>query len=236
VKQVDYYAQNERLTIEVKGVNIEENELLQIGKHHSFSLELEVAFTVYKGQWDRYHRNIVREIEEETQDCEVGAIVMDLGLAHICYVKTFMTLVKQKIERNIPRKGAGRANTDRMVTKFYEECLKGLLSMDHDRLKCIIIGSPGFVKDNFYEFIKNSLQAEAMQIHSSILPKILLVHTHSGFKSSLVEALQDETVINRLKDTKSMRETRVLDSFYKMLMKNSHRVAYGDKDVCRCFN
>jgi len=42
-----------------------------------------------------------------TQHADLAAIVMQEGLAHICLITSSMTLVRAKIETNIPRKRKG---------------------------------------------------------------------------------------------------------------------------------
>lgn len=37
---------------------------------------------------------------------------------------------------------------------FYGMCFNSLISVDFSTLKCFIIASPGFVKDEFLKFIK----------------------------------------------------------------------------------
>ena len=44
---------------------------------------------------------------DPTQHADLGAIVMQEGLAHVCLVTSSMTLVRAKIETNIPRKRKG---------------------------------------------------------------------------------------------------------------------------------
>merc|ERR1712117_525080 len=61
--------------------------------------------------------------------------------------------------------------------------------------------------------------------------KFLLVHSSSGFKHSLKEALQDPMVQSRLVDTKASEEVRALESFYKMLKNEPDRAFYGPKHV-----
>ena len=42
-----------------------------------------------------------------TQHADLAAIVMQEGLAHVCLITASMTLVRAKIETNIPRKRKG---------------------------------------------------------------------------------------------------------------------------------
>jgi protein pelota len=40
------------------------------------------------------------------------------------------------------------------MEKFYEQTFAALITLDFEKLKCIIIASPGFVKDQFMEYVK----------------------------------------------------------------------------------
>lgn len=44
---------------------------------------------------------------DPTQHADLAAIVMQEGLAHVCLITSNMTLVRAKLETNIPRKRKG---------------------------------------------------------------------------------------------------------------------------------
>ena len=44
---------------------------------------------------------------DATKQADLGAIVMQEGIAHVCLVLSTMTIVRAKIEVNIPRKRKG---------------------------------------------------------------------------------------------------------------------------------
>jgi len=50
---------------------------------------------------------ILKELNEPAGDTDVAALVMDEGIAHLCSVKSSMTLLKHKVEKTIPKKRAG---------------------------------------------------------------------------------------------------------------------------------
>jgi protein pelota len=58
-----------------------------------------------------------------------------------------------------------------------------------------------------------------------------LAKSSSGYKNSLIEALQNENVKNKLINTKASKEIKILDQFYETMQQNSDKVAYGEKDV-----
>ena len=49
----------------------------------------------------------MKELRDPSHDVEVAAMVMDEGIAHLCYVRTNITHIQQKIEKSIPTKKSG---------------------------------------------------------------------------------------------------------------------------------
>lgn len=72
------------------------------------------------------------------------------------------------------------------LNKFYEAVMQGILRhVDFSIVKCVIIASPGFVKDQFFEY----MMQQAIKTDNKLLidnkSKFLLVKASSGFKHSL---------------------------------------------------
>lgn len=55
---------------------------------------------------------------DATKQADLGAIVMQEGMAHICLVTSSMTIVRAKIEVNIPRKRRGNCSQHDKVLVF----------------------------------------------------------------------------------------------------------------------
>jgi protein pelota len=56
-------------------------------------------------------------------------------------------------------------------------------------IKCVVIGSPGFIKEAFANFWKSEASDRLNGTIKNILNKIILAHTSSGHKHSLTEIL-----------------------------------------------
>ena len=111
-----------------------------------------------------------------------------------------MTLVKAKIEINIPKKRNNAVNQhEKGMERFMDSILQALLRhVDFEIVKCIIIASPGFTKDQFYKYVCDRMVKENIKILLDNKQKFLLVHSNSGFKSALTEVLSDPIVLARL--------------------------------------
>ena len=63
-----------------------------------------------------------------TRTADVAAIVMQEGLAQVCLVTPSMTIVRAKIEHNIPRKRKGSCKQhDNAVVRFYDAVMQAVL-------------------------------------------------------------------------------------------------------------
>jgi len=219
--------------LRVKGRNIQENQYIKMGAYHTVDLELNRKFVLAKECWDAVVLERVDAACDPAQNADVAAVVMQEGLAHVCLVTSNMTLMRAKIEVNIPRKRKGGCGQrDKGLAKFYETVLQAVLRhINFEIVKCVLIASPGFVKDQFAEY----MWSEAVRAEYKVLienrAKFVLVHSSSGFKHSLKEALQDPAVASRLQETKFASEIKSLEQFYSVLQTDPDRAVYGPKPV-----
>ncbi|CAN1765605.1 Protein PELOTA 1 [Linum perenne] len=219
--------------LRIRGKNILENEHVKIGQFHTLEIELHRPFVLRKRVWDSLALEVIKQASDPTASADVTVLLMQEGLAQIFLVGRSVTTSRSRIETSIPRKhGPGIAGYDSALNKFFQNVLQAFLKhVDFNVVRCAVIGSPGFTKDQFHRFLL--LEAERKQLRSIIenKSKIILVHTTSGYKHSLREVLDAPSVMNIIKDTKAAEEVRVLKDFYDMLSNDSDRACYGPKHV-----
>jgi protein pelota len=231
VENIEYDTQG--CMLRLKGRNVEENQYVKMGAYHTIDLELNRAFTLTKPEWDSIALERVDMACDVTQKADVAAIVMQEGIAHICLITSNMTLVRSKIDIAIPRKRKNNPSQhEKGLTKFYEAVYQGILRhVNFEIVKCILIASPAFVKDAFFEYMIQQATKLDQKIILDSRSKFMLVHASSGFKHSLKEVLQDPAVVAKMSDTKAAGEVKRLETFYTMLQCEPARAFYGKKHV-----
>jgi len=233
VEAIDF--DTEACMLRLKGRNIEENPHVKMGAYHTIDLELNRKFSLQKAVWDSIHLDRIEEATDPSRSAEVAAIIMQEGLAHLCLVTSCMTITRAKIDTNIPRKRRGDCSQhEKGLHKFYDQVIQAVLRhVNFEVVKAIIIASPGFTRQQFFDY----MYQQAVKTDNKLLfenkGKFLLVHASSGFKHSLKEVLGDPAVQARLSDTKASEEVRSLESFYRMLKDDPARAFYGPKHVER---
>lgn len=231
VENIDFDTQ--ACVLRLKGRNVEENQYVKMGAYHTLDLEQNRKFTLFKPEWDSVAIERVEMACDPTQNADVAAVIMQEGLAHICLITASMTLVRMKVDVAIPRKRKGNVKQhEKGLQRFFESVMQGLLRhVNFDVVKCVLIASPGFIRDEFFQY----MLAEAVKADSKVLlenkSKFLLVHSSSGFKHSLKEVLMDQSVIAKMSETKAMGEVRALEAFYTTLQTEPAKAFYGLKHV-----
>lgn len=231
IESIDFDTQ--ACMLRVKGRNIQENQYVKMGAYHTLDLELNRKFTLIKALWDSVALDRLELACDATQQADVAAVIMQEGLANICLVTPSMTLVRAKIDVTIPRKRKGLCTQhDKSLLKFFDSIMQAILRhVNFDIVKSVILASPGFVKDQFFEYM---LQ-QAVKLDQKVLlenrNRFLLIHSSSGFKHCLKEILQDPTVCGKLSDTKASSEVKALEAFYTMLQTEPAKAFYGVRQV-----
>ncbi|KAJ1827389.1 Translation factor pelota [Coemansia sp. RSA 2703] len=190
-------------------------------------------FTLSKREWDLISLQRIKDACDITKQADVAAVTMHEGLAVICLLTQYMTVVRQRIELAIPRKRKGStSNYEKGLERFYDQVYRAIKQhIDFNVVKVVILGSPGFVRDQFFDY----MMAQAIKSEDKVLienkAKFLRVHTSSGHKGALEEVMRDPQIKARLADTKSTQEVKAMDDFYQMLNNNPDRAFYGYEDV-----
>lgn len=219
--------------LRIRGKNILENEYVKIGAFHTLELELHRPFVLRKDVWDALALDGLHRASDPSASADLAVVLMQEGLAHVFLVGKSVTVTRSRIETSIPRKhGPAIAGYESALNKFFENVLQAFLKyVDFSVVRCAVIASPGFTKDQFHRHLL--LEAERRQLRPIIENKsrMVLVHATSGYKHSLREVLDAPNVMNMIKDTKAAQEVRALKDFFNMLSNDPARACYGPKHV-----
>lgn len=212
-----------------------EAEGVRLGSHHTLTLELHRNFTLQKECWDSLY---VGKLQEATagpaETADVAAVLMQHGLANVALISGGMSLTRAKIEGNIPKKGSAAvmAGAKKARDKWFDNVLQAILThIDFDKIKVVILAGPGFVKDDFQNWMFAEAQRRDLKMLSKSRSKWVVCHSSHAYKHALNEVLVDPTVTSRVADTKAAGEVVILKEFMSRLADQQDRVTYGFRHV-----
>jgi len=232
IEKIDF--DTDVLEVRLSGTTQSESEHVRMGAHHTLVLEKNQNFSIEKECWDQVFLEILEEAANPEQQAELAAVVMQTGLAHVCLITGSITVTKGRIETNIPKKRTGSSAQSKATTKFYNAVYQSILqSIDFEKVKVILLASPGFVKDDFFKH----LQTEAAKRDDKVLlqhkNKFVLCKASSGHKHALDEVFSDPSIMQQITDTKVAKEVDILNQFMRMLDTDPDRAYYGYDHVAQ---
>lgn len=182
--------------------------------------------------WDSVARATLQEALSDDKDGAVAAVVMQEGLANICLITPFRTVLKVRVESVIPKKRDLASDQDAGMRRFFEKTLSTLLrTMDFTESRPLLLASPGFVAGDFKQYIANQGRDKADKVLTAVAKQATVVHSNSGHVHSLNEILKSPEVLAKMKDMKFARETQYVDQFFEMLKLDDGRAWYGTSAV-----
>lgn len=221
----------EECALRLKGVNTKENDYLKLGQYHTLSLELHRPCEIFKDVWDALYLETLSNLAEPTKGADVAVVVMQEGLANLCMVKSALTKYCPKIERDLPKKRQNAAN-EAAMGKFFGEVYDSIKRhIDFEVVKVVLVGSPGFVKDDFMTY---ALERAVREENTALIKnkqKFVKVHASSGYKGAVTEILGNAELLALVGDVKAAEEVRALQTFHDMLGADPDRACYGVAQV-----
>ena len=230
VTKLDFDPQAAQL--HVSGRVAEENKHVKLGSFHTLDLELQRNFTLEKAEgWDSVALDTLKEAVNQDAKVQLWAVIMKEGLANICLVTDHQTILRQKIEYNLPRKRAGSTDHEKQMQKFFQTTFDSLLrQLDLANPKPLLLASPAYTATQFQSFIKAQAASGTTKGLRELLPKITVAQSASGHLHSLNEVLSSPAVTAKLSDTKFARETQLVDHFFTLIRKEDNRAWYGPRE------
>jgi protein pelota len=235
VVKIEYDA--EQCQLRVQGKNIRENDHIRLGQFHTIEIEKGRPFTITKSEWNTTRLDILRELANPMQNAEIAVVVMQEGLANICLVRATMTKTCAVVTRTIPKKKTS-GNTNTGANQNYEEAMKKffqdiyaamILHLHFDTLKVILIGSPGFLNEQFLTYFqeRSVREDEHWLQRNEQKQKIIKVHCSTGYKSAVEEILSDPSIAERLQNVRAVQDIQCLKQFETILTTDVDRACYG---------
>ncbi|KAK0704583.1 hypothetical protein B0H67DRAFT_498151 [Lasiosphaeris hirsuta] len=220
-------------SLHVSGVVVKENAWVNVGQYHTLDLELQRPFTIWKNDgWDTVALQTLTEAINDDKPEALVAVVMQEGIANICLITDFQTLIKQRVESAVPKKRSTAKETSGGMTAFYEKTLSTMLrAVDFSSPRPLLLASPGFIAQDFRAYMQSQGALRADKRLQRIAKDSVVVHSSTGYVHSLNEVLKSPEVQATMRDKKFTSESKLVDQLYERLRKDDGRAWYGRDPV-----
>ena len=118
------------------------------------------------------------------------------------------------------------------MNKFFEALMDAVVrTFNFDVIKCILVASPGFLKDEFYNYLMSESVRRDVKVIQDNKEKFVKCASHSGHKRALRDILANPDMAKKLENVKAIGEVAQLNRFYDILREDDTRAVYSYKHV-----
>ncbi|MHA1972378.1 MAG: mRNA surveillance protein pelota [Candidatus Hodarchaeales archaeon] len=201
-------------------------QYVSLGSYHTLNLELSQVVTIIKSEWTRYYLQLLKEAEEASKKPKICLIAIEKSEVCIGLLDNFQLQVVAHEKSHILRKKGKEKTRSTQIVQFFDKIADILERRILVETKNIIIGGPGFIKEQLASFLKDKYKKEEINI-------VITGSLSGGNRVGLNELMQDEMVDKLASDFRIFEEKRFLDDFLKRLNQGNHDISYGFSNLVK---
>lgn len=201
-------------------------DLIPLGSHHTLEVKLNTPIKIKKSFWPKWAIKRLNQAIEASKKLSAIIIVFEDDTATIGLMRQFGIEYYGPIKGHVSGKRIIDKNRQKNIVQFYDKVIESIEKFDS--IQNIVIAGPGFVKNDFYEYIKDNYKN---------LAKISVIEaTGSGGRNGISEVLKKGTVEKLTAENRVAQEMGAINRLLTEIGKNSSKIAYGIKQTKNAIN
>ena len=201
-------------------------DLVPLGSHHTLEVKLNTALTIKKDRWPKWAINRLNQAIEASKKLSAIIVVLEDDTATLGLMRQFGIEYYGPIKGSVSGKRIVDKNRQKNITEFYEKVIDSITKFDS--IQNIVIAGPGFVKNDFYDYLKDK--------HSDLAKISIVESTGAGGRNGIAEVLKKGTVEKLTSENRVAQEMAAMENLLTEIGKNSSKVAYGIKETKHAVN
>ena len=201
-------------------------DLIPLGSHHTLEVKLNTPITIKKSRWPKWAIKRLNQAIDASKKLSAIIVVLEDDTATIGLMRQFGIEYYGPIKGNVSGKRILDKNRQKNIVQFYEKVIESITKFDS--IQNIIIAGPGFVKNDFYDYLKEK--------HNDLAAISIVEATGSGGRNGISEVLKKGTVEKLTAENRVAQEMSAVDQLLAEIGKNSSKVVYGLKQTVNAIN
>ena len=201
-------------------------DLIPLGSHHTLEVKLNTPITIKKERWPKWAIKRLNQAIEASKKLSAIIVVLEDDTATLGLMRQFGIEYCGPIKGNVSGKRIVDKNRQKNIVQFYEKVVESIEKFDS--IQNIIIAGPGFVKNDFYDYLKDK--------HSDLAKISIIEPTGSGGRNGISEVLKKGTVEKLTSENRVALEMGAVDNLLTEIAKNSSKVVYGLRETKNAIN
>ncbi|MCI6994248.1 MAG: mRNA surveillance protein pelota [Methanobrevibacter sp.] len=201
-------------------------DLIPLGSHHTLEVKLNTPITIKKQKWPKWAIKRLNQAIDASKKLSAIIIVLEDDTATIGLMRQFGIEYYGPIKGHVSGKRIIDKNRQKNIVQFYDKVIESIQKFDS--IQNIVIAGPGFVKNDFYDYIKDK--------YKDLAKMSVIESTGSGGRNGICEVLKKGTVEKLTSENRVAQEMGAINRLLAEIGKNSSKIAYGIKQTKNAIN
>ena len=201
-------------------------DLIPLGSHHTVEVKFHTPLKIYKQKWSSWVIKRVTQAVDASKKLTAIIILLEDDVATLGLLRQYGIEYYGPIIGNISGKWNIDKNRNKEIEKFYKKIVEAVEKFDY--IQSIVIAGPGFVKNDFSDFLKSN--------YKDLFKKSILESCGSGGRVGIQEVLKKGTVEKLTVENRIAFEMSAIEKVFAEISKNSSKVVYGKKESIEASN
>lgn len=201
-------------------------DLIPLGSHHTLEVKLNVPLKITKPRWSKWAIKRLNQAIEASRKLSAIIVVLEDDTATLGLMRQFGIEYYGPIKGNVSGKRILDKNRQKNITQFYEKVIESIAKFDS--IQNIVIAGPGFVKNDFHDYLKDN--------HKDLAKISVVDSTGAGGRNGINEVLKKGTVEKLTSENRVAQEMGAVNNLLENIGKNSSKITYGIKETKNAIN
>lgn len=201
-------------------------ELVSLGSYHTVEVKLNSPSTIYKDKWPKWVLKRVKQAINASKKLSAIIVSIEDDSAILGLIRQFGVEYYGPIIGSISGKRIIDKNRQKRIIQYYERLAEAILKFDN--VQNILIVGPGFVKNDFFDYLKDK--------YKELAKKVIIENTGAGGKVGINEVLKKGTIKKLTVENRIGSEMTNINNLLEEIAKNSSKITYGEKESINAVN
>ncbi len=201
-------------------------DLIPLSSYHTLEVKLNKPLRIKKEEWGKWTLKRLKQAINASKKLSAIILVLEDDMAELGLIRQYGIEYYGPLIGHISGKRIVEKDRRKKVIIFYEKIIQTLQKFAE--VETLLIAGPGFVKDDFYSYLKEK--------YSEIANKAVLETTGTGGRVGISEILKKGTIEKITAENRVASEMRAVNKVLEEIAKSSDEVAYGKNMVISAAN
>ena len=200
--------------------------MIPLGSHHTLEVKLNTPLSIKKTRWPKWAIKRLNQAIEASKKLSAIIVVLEDDTATLGLMRQFGIEYYGPIKGSVSGKRIVDKNRQKNIIQFYEKVIESISKFDS--IQNIVLAGPGFVKNDFYDYLKDK--------HADLAEISIIESTGAGGRNGIAEVLKKGTVEKLTSENRVAQEMGAIENLLEEIGKNSSKVAYGLRETQNAIN